>query len=166
MEIKHAIAKKIGDYMKLLISDMEKPNINWKNESTAKQTAKEWDESFKEYSVKDEKQFKDFIIQQWQQGVIKYPHRSNYENEIKKGISIDHRRVGIEEKYCLIKCTIHDACDKEEQCLHPRKYAILTKIDDRDAAVKQYQANCKHDKGVVTNTIGGSKCATCGKVLF
>ena len=45
----------------------------------------------------------------------------------------------------------------------PEKF--ITKID-REAA-KQYQANCKHDRGVVTNTgMSGSKCATCGKVLF
>jgi hypothetical protein len=48
---------------------------------------------------------------------------------------------------------------------------FITKIDDkkidREAAVKIYQSNCKHDKGIVTNTVGsGSKCATCGKVLF
>ncbi len=30
-------------------------------------------------------------------------------------------------------------------------------------ARKEMQATCKHDKGYVTNTSGGSYCVTCGK---
>jgi len=45
--------------------------------------------------------------------------------------------------------------------------ANAERITAKEAAIKQYQDNCKHDKGVVTNTVGsGSKCAICGKVLF
>jgi len=34
-------------------------------------------------------------------------------------------------------------------------------------AIKQYQANCKHDRGYITNTGSyGSECAICGKPLF
>ena len=38
---------------------------------------------------------------------------------------------------------------------------------ERDEAIKKYQANCKHDKGYVTNTgANPSKCVICGKPIY
>jgi hypothetical protein len=44
---------------------------------------------------------------------------------------------------------------------------IGVKKNDRDKAIKEYQANCKHDKGYVTNTgMSASKCVICGKPIY
>jgi hypothetical protein len=44
---------------------------------------------------------------------------------------------------------------------------IVMKKNDRDEAIKKHQANCKHDKGYVTNTgMSASKCVICGKPMY
>lgn len=47
--------------------------------------------------------------------------------------------------------------------------AAIEKLSGRtvklDTVIKNFQANCKHDKGYITNTQGPSKCRLCGKPL-
>jgi hypothetical protein len=45
-----------------------------------------------------------------------------------------------------------------------REYLLVEK--PIKAAIKQYQYDCLHNRGYVTNTRGPSKCVICGKPLF
>jgi len=129
MEFKHCIVQKNRSApMVVKCSKTEKPEYefmyyesNPEAEYMLNLKLQQWQKTFKEYPVKDEKAFKDLIILQWQQGVVKYPHRSNYETEIKKGIPIESTKVCIEEFDCEPNCG-YGCC---HVCQEPTEYAIL-----------------------------------------
>jgi hypothetical protein len=131
MKYKHAIVisrsvDRKDSSLVVRLSEMDKPDINWKNEETAKATAKAWDESFKEYPARDINEWWNFMGTMIAKRDPQFKTERAFSEILRnEGVSIDPSKVGVQEKYCLIKCVTHNDCDKAEECLHPKQYAVL-----------------------------------------
>lgn len=118
------VIQKGSESMMVGVSEMEKPEINWKSEETAKSTAKIWDESFKWYPVTNEKEFEYLAVDQPIGHSYKY---TSFGYALSEGISIPPDRVEIVD-ICIqtgVRCGM--TCYNEETC-NNNKYAILKPI--------------------------------------
>jgi len=121
MNFKHAIVitrsvDRKDNSLVVRLSKMEKPDINWKNEETAKETAKIWDESFKEYPVINPYEWFDFM------GIMIAKRDPQFKTERafseilrNEGVKIDASKVGVRE---ITTCYAFKQAN-------PKQYAVL-----------------------------------------
>ena len=162
--IKHCIIKSKGDTIVCLLSKVERPKtiegccgrcdgandtcITDMDVIEAKAQCEhvsslndyhlaEWSRSFKEYPIRDEdkKEWIKFIIRQWQDGKIKYPHRYTLYKYLSEGISIDPSLVEIV---------------KPDGTTMFEPFAVLVE--------EKICFTCGSDKNIETNSMGINTC--------
>lgn len=147
MNIKHCIVqKKDSKPMMVLVSELEPPDesayyrYHSEGMSWGDFLFKEYQESFKEYSVKDEEKFIQFLLsiqRYWLNSMTK-----SLNDYLPEGILIDAKKIKIENICCQTGISCGYPCNGEENC-DKNKYAILVdeeevkEIDDEETLWKE-----------------------------